>query len=246
MKRRTWWIAGAALVLSAGLITAFALRPGIPSTRAAELDRRVEEWTKAIAALDPAPTLSSRFPSPDAFPEEFQAIYEFGFASAPYLLDRVENAAENGWNEALLFCAAVNNLHLEEWMEYENHTNMEDRSPKGYTRRLKAFLKTVPKEVRAICSSDDSLAEKYEKLNYYGMAAVPFLADRIDKDETEWEAFIAAQTLGMPAADRFVLRLQNDLSSYASKAARAPDNTDVRSWLRDNAEDLEILRDYIR
>lgn len=123
---------------------------------------------------------------------------------------------------------------------------MEDRSPKGYTRDLKAFLKTVPEEVRAICASDDSLEGKCEKLDYYGMAAVPFLADRIEDGETEWEAFIAAQTLGMPAADRFTLRLQNDLSGYAPKAAKAEDNTDVRGWLRDNAEDLKILRDYMK
>ncbi len=250
MKHKKWWALGAVLALSVGLVAVAALWPdSSPPALAGEPDPRQEEWRQIIDAIDPslepALFLSSDFPTPQTFPSGFRTIYELGIACAPYLLERLDVGEADGRDEAMLFVAAANNLHLEKWY-HEERVNPRISTPKDYTHRFIAFLKTVPEEVRKICSSGSTLEEKFEQLDYYGMAAVPFLADRIANGETEWEPFIAAQTLGLEPTERFQARLDNDVSSYAAKSALVAADADPAQWIQDNQQDLDILKRFMQ
>lgn len=70
--------------------------------------------------------------------------------------------------------------------------------------QMLTFMQTVPERVEAICSDETmTLEEQVKALHYYGMLALPYLADRIAMGQTQWEVCFENQLLGLGIQERY-------------------------------------------
>ena len=208
-------------------------------------------------------------------PKTFFEAYSFGYASAPYVLELIRNSDENGLYESVMLATVCFNLQviseakeMLERGEIPDHYNTDDDdafTPKWHAKHFEEFIKTVPPKVDEICDSDIPLEEKYEQLNKLGLLAIPYLIDRIEAGEKEWEVCLAAQFLDRSVEERFELlskldfleqeareeyytaRTQNENFEFDRYEAKSEyvsslSSRQIAQVIEDNRVDMEILR----
>lgn len=209
----------------------------------AEIDKAIAQWREE-PSLESAITIISD-------PEAFETIYALGPEAAPYILDRVLESEDQGGTAAFLVAAAKENLHHRADLLDDDGTNPYSMgTPKYYAYNLRAFLKEVPGAVNDICNSDATEAEKLEQLSELGLAALPYVTNRIQRGETQWTPYLETQLLGLTVDERFEA-LKNEVTlartgeidsvyAYRQEVARP---VDVTQWIAANKDTLSVLEE---
>jgi hypothetical protein len=192
--------------------------------------------------------------------EAFRMVYELGPEVVPYILDKIEASGKNRFDEMFLIAAATCNLQLpdlylpEDTSIYASALKAEHYStcPQNYTFFLRVFLDEVPDKVNEICRSKQSQEQKLQALDRLGVAALPYLAQRIEKGETQWKVCFENQLLGLSADERFEYLKEQETSLYTESPKTVDDfytmkqshvkPVDVDKWMADNAVTLDALR----
>jgi hypothetical protein len=228
-------------------IVAFTVGNASVSAHEAERKREVAKWERGIQTLNPA-TLKSSYPGVQDYPDEFLDAYSLGYASAPYLLDSIDDSSENGFTEALLISAATNNLHLYAMIgantTQEYTMDSDAYTPKWYAERLREFAGSVPAKVEEICNSESSIEDQYESLDRLGILAIPYLIDRIHQGEEQWEWSVYAQLLDYSIPERFRILSQTELNSYSDKAVFIRASVPISEIVSENEEDFILLKQF--
>jgi len=226
-----------------------------------EVLAKFENMVREAREVNPMIAVKSSFPSIQDYPNLFLEFYLLGPASVPYILDIVDNSEHNGWFEAFLISAVTYNLNLRmtvgmrpydsiDWDGNEVPYNADDCvyegafAPKWYAKQLREYAQNASSMVDEICDSDMTLEEKYERLDRMGMLAIPYLIDRINQGEEQWQFCLSAQLLDCPVEERFNALLElselegknmlNDKSKFI--------NSSSREVMEVNQADMEILR----
>ena len=209
------------------------------------------------------------FPTLEDFPKTYFGIHSLGYASVPYLLELIKEHESMLVMYVIWYTLSVPPIGAimpGEGLHPDDYSKDEDAyTPKWFARQLEEFAKTVPKKVNEICDSDIPLEEKYEQLNKLGLLAIPYLIDRIEAGEKEWEVCLAAQFLDRPVEERFELlskldfleqeareeyysaRTQNEIFEFDRYEAKSEyvsslSSRQIAQVIEDNRVDMEILR----
>jgi len=211
------------------------------------------------------------FPTLEDFPKTYFGIHSLGYASVPYLLELIKEHESMLVMYIIWYTLSVPPIgaimpgdYTPEY-DFDIGENYMRGTPEYFARQLEEFAKTVPKKVDEICNSDIPLEEKYEQLNKLGLLAIPYLIDRIEAGEKEWEVCLAAQFLDRPVEERFELlskldfleqeareeyysaRTQNEIFEFDRYEAKSEyvsslSSRQIAQVIEDNRVDMEILR----
>lgn len=170
---------------------------------AAEIKVEVDDMAQKINKIEVSPTLSSAYPTPATYTDEFFEAYKLGYEATPYILEYVTKNDANNFVGAFLISAAVNNLHLNKMpgaidindTNTSYSTEPDAYTPVWYAEQLQIFAKEAPQKIEKICDSNKHMSEKILELEEYGLLAVPILQKKIESGETQWSQCVLALSL---------------------------------------------------
>lgn len=270
------------LIASICLMTAIAVTLGViwssgakaPVFSSYEKLSQEREWDakleKALEVAHNTGSVLSTIPI-FAYHDAYRIVYELGPEVVPYILDKVEESGQNGFDQMFLVKAAAYNLQLYELYRPEDTSVYADvlekhnaHSPQNYAFFFRVFLDEVPELVNKICDSRQPQEQKLQALDRLGMAALPYLAQRIEKGETQWKVCFENQLLGLSTDERFehlnlqelslnADHLENPEAIGISEMPKTVDDfyamkqphvkpVDVDKWIGDHAVTLDAVQ----
>lgn len=106
--------------------------------------------------------------------KEYQNIVALGNAAIPALTELLNDTPENGLTEYIYAIA------LEQISKTDLKAETGWSTAKQFAKKWNVHLSQIPEKVSQIVNSDDSNAEKIQRLNKLGTPAIPFILKSID------------------------------------------------------------------
>lgn len=175
--------------------------------------------------------------------------FQYGLSLAPYTVDAAAKEASPSDAQWLPMLKAVVRLFRLPLYEISNRHNASEAAAD-----ITATARDTYNGVDGICISTATDEEKLMQLAEYGLLALPYLAERIQKGETQWEPYFEYQLLGLPAEEQYRVwcDIYSTIEPYATReeilahiyqqSAAAAVPMDVPRWIEKHAELLESLR----
>lgn len=236
------------------------------TAKAEEVEKETMNWIENIPDVELELSINSAFPSVLSHPDEFFEIYKVGYAAAPVLIEYVIEKDMNDAYGAFMVAAAANNLHLNGLPgaikpNDENPVYAKDEdayTPVWYAKQLQLFARETPEKVEKICNSNISMSDKIEKLQEYGMLAVPFLQEKVGSGDMRWKECLSILTLsGITVEERFDILAYGfrdevlyseirDKLIYQKKSKIMETKNFDEQWFDNNSDELMLMSELFQ
>lgn len=186
----------------------------------------------------------------------FRLVYKMGADFVPVLVKDLKEQSDLYRVPYSTLFRGANALHLYVHRWFFSYEELWKKSGEELALEFLDLVHSVPTIVADTCDDPDmSFEQKVQRLDLYGLLALPFLAERIEAGETQWEICFENQLLGLSEQERFKviesLYFDNDYFDaekgpdlvYQLKTASAVP-LDVSKWVEENQDTLATLKEW--
>ncbi len=181
---------------------------------------------------------------------ESDKLVSVGIKGLPVLLTELEKM-ENNLDEhyrCMFFMACVNAIWRVNPISMQSVADVSNS--KGYEKNvISAFYKNVNADAQKIVKSDKTITEKLHLLRRFGILAVPFVEQELNKGNTEYEEFFLE--LGLHLLVPEFMEIFGDPNhmpeeSYEIlKNSNGAESFDYKVWLSENRTDLDNMFKFL-
>ena len=172
-----------------------------------------------------------------------------GYKGLPVLITEIEKMFDEKehFNDSEFFAASVFALLRVDALESRYRETPDHRTctKKGFCLRYKDSQEQVPEILKMKISTD----EKFKKLREFGILAIPYILEELEKGNTEFEKYFTAIGLHMETPEYMIYMSDRDrLWEHGFDQEGFMDGSedfDYKVWYEENKEDLENLFKFL-
>ncbi len=172
-----------------------------------------------------------------------------GYKGLPVLITEIEKMFDKKehFNDSEFFAASVFALLRVDALEsrYRETPDRRTCTKKGFCLRYKDSQEQVPEILKMKISTD----EKFKKLREFGILAIPYILEELEKGNTEFEKYFTAIGLHMETPEYMIYMSDRDrLWEHGFDQEGFMDGSeafDYKVWYEENKEDLDNLFKFL-
>ena len=172
-----------------------------------------------------------------------------GYKGLPVLITEIEKMFDEKehFNDCEFFAASVFALLRVDGLEsrYREFPDYRTCTKKGFCLRYRDSQEQVPEILKMKTSTD----EKFKKLREFGILAIPYILEELEKGNTEFEKYFTAIGLHMETPEYMTYMSDRDrLWEHGFEQEGFMDGSedfDYKVWYEENKEDLDNLFKFL-
>ena len=187
--------------------------------------------------------------------ESCDNLVSIGIKGIPVLMMEEYRMEENILNQGYNNANSTRSLFYEECLYAllrvdRNAVRSLSFSEEGITRQNQvSFYRNAQSQIPKILREGSSANDKTEKLRNFGILAIPYVTEEIEKGNTEYEAYFAAIGLHMETPE-FMTYMTDFSMSWEERFEKegfmdGAEDFDYKVWLSENEEDLDNLFKFL-